>query len=212
MRYMQTQFGNINTQLTDIRTSQNAVEERLAMLDNRVKDLTSANYQNENDIREIQDDMNKLRDAQFDLAERTERLVKSSNLILFGIPEDQHAVRLAKEVLNAILPQHELHIRDHRVGQQSAGNTKPRPMRIHLNNQNDVFKALLNCRRLKDVPRLSKISVSRDLTKSQQDERRLNYEQDKNSQQRPQKRVHSGDTIDEPRAKIGRFENVNMEI
>jgi len=57
-----------------------------------------------------------------------------------------------------------------RVGKEARG--KIRPIRVQLDNNNDVYKATENSKTLKDMDRYSGIYARRDETKQQQDERK----------------------------------------
>ncbi|CAL8133277.1 unnamed protein product [Orchesella dallaii] len=228
--YLKQEFGKLNAELNTLKDGQTSIQNRFSVVEENINKLTTASEQHTEDILNLQQDIGTIKDSHQHLIEQTQRLVKRSNLVIQNIPETDEAITTIKELLSIILPENNILIREFRIGKKYDGRT--RPLRIHLNNQNEVEQAMSNCKYLKGIEKFSKISVTRDFTKVQMIERRQrainqaihSIPQSESQMATPQngtqtaKAVTQGrakryatDDIHDNRAKISRHENSAME-
>ncbi|CAL8133195.1 unnamed protein product [Orchesella dallaii] len=205
MAYLKKEFLSLNTDLQRIQDSQNDMQMRMTTMETNIQAISDSSKAHDEAIEEIREDVNTLRNAHINIMEQNERLMKRSKLVVFNIPEDENAVEALKTLTNVILPGNELPIKEHRIGKKRKrnDNSKIRPLRVHLNNQNEVIQALSNCKNLKEYPEFTKVGVIKDLTKLQQEQRK----------NRPAKR-NAAETYDQnaqPIQKFGRNEHEKME-
>ena len=105
------------------------------------------------------------------LTEQHERLKRSSNIILMGVPEREagEVLKTCKEVLNVILPENSINPWNNRIGAKQDG--KVRPIRVRLDGVNQVQTAIINNKLLKYHPELNGIYIRRDETILQRQQR-----------------------------------------
>jgi hypothetical protein len=91
------------------------------------------------------------------------RFTKQNNLVFMGVPENEEATSKVKAILQIILPDLQMDIEIHRLGNVDTCKL-PRPIRIALSSVDEKRLALQNCRKLKGHQEFKGISVKPDLT------------------------------------------------
>jgi len=151
----------------DIRTlqdGQKTLERRASGLEDSVK----TQLENHEKLVKITSD---LEATVSDLREEQDRIRRMNNVILFGIPKTKEGLVTAKNVMKVLLPEKEVTIDNSRVGAPNPTNT--RPLRIALNNTVEVRTTMRNSSKLKTNRLYDGVYVKKDLTKNQQNERRM---------------------------------------
>ncbi|CAL8112555.1 unnamed protein product [Orchesella dallaii] len=165
--------GDITEQVGKVQETQNQMNNRLSDIENELKNVSATTSQNQTDIKTLQQNFKEIKTAHESLQEKADRLTRMNNLVIMNIPEDDNALNLLAELMQIILPGNDLRLRNHRIGKQEPGKT--RPIKVHLNSHNDVLKAMGNCKHLKNQPNLTKLSVLKDETRNQQQQRKERY-------------------------------------
>lgn len=119
---------------------------------------------------EAQNNQTLLLGSTADLSEQCDRLKRSTNIVLMGVPEDSNAIKTCKEILDIALPNNDIWVTDSRIGTKQDG--KIRPIRICLNGPNQVLQAVGNYKKVRQKAKFANISIRRDETKRQQAERK----------------------------------------
>lgn len=156
------------TQLDELKKSNNDILERLDKVEKEKDELKSNHSVIQEQVKTLRTDMGQHLD-QLDgkIDEEINRLRRINNIIVMGLPEGEDGVRLAEELMQIILPNSTIEIKDERLG-RDLNAEKPRPMRIRLSNEVEKQTALNNCKKLKGLHNFNKVSVKKDLTKMQQ--------------------------------------------
>jgi len=126
--------------------------------------------------RTLADDAIKLLREEF--VEQRERLTRLTNIILYGVPENTAGLNTAENLVKILLPSFTGPLIDASIGPSPAASStsKPRPLRVSLNNVNDQKLAMSNRGKLRGLDQFKGISLKKDLTKRQQQELKLQYE------------------------------------
>lgn len=114
------------------------------------------------------------------IAEVSERQARSSNVVVFGIPEQDSGAgagdRAAADdvevtlILKSINPAIEIPpSKVRRLGRFDPSSLRPRPVRVSLSGSEDVLHIVRNARKLKQSTCYTNISISTDKTPKQQD-------------------------------------------
>jgi len=169
------QQGNatLRSEITaDVKTEIGKISDRLTTLEEKYVQLAENTTKYNEKTNKIQDSLDDIVDMQCKLKEQQDRINRSNNIVIMGIPENSMDINTLNEVMNIILPNHGLRLRSRemRVGKEARG--KIRPIRVQLDSNNDVYRATENSKALKDMDRYSGIYARRDETKRQQEERK----------------------------------------
>jgi hypothetical protein len=160
-------ISSMDDKLNNVISRMDAVEETL-------RDQSSRTVLLEENMRSIESEVDVIKnavtvhfsDVEEQIKEGHLRMMKVSNLIFMGVPEDTKATTTVREILKIILPDSDRPIMDNRVGDPKTSKM-PRPMRIGLSSFEEKRLALKNCRKLKGHNEFKGISVKPDLTKRQ---------------------------------------------
>jgi len=174
---------NTNTRILDslsdnfheLRQNQIKLEERMIDMEHEKRRLDENDSKIMKSVEKIEEKLQGFSQLKDDLAEETNKIRKLTNLIVFGIPEKSDANRIIEQLLQLVLPAITYSPPYHRLGKEITED-KPRPIKITLNCLNEVNAALGNGKLLKGKSEFQGIYIQKDLTKRQQDIRKLNRE------------------------------------
>lgn len=120
------------------------------------------------------DDLQKLAGKmKAELMEEKERCLRKDNIVIFGISEDDEGDKLYDKLMGIIGDHIESQLHKERIGKPENNN---RTLRVHL-PPGSRRKLFLKRKLLKDKPEFDKVSVCPDLTKLQQEERKVTRSQ-----------------------------------
>lgn len=163
--------SSILPQLQAIRSDQAKLNHRVSEIEERLNQVVDSSKSSAEQCVQLQSDFTNLSAVQSAMKEQQDRIRKLNNIIVMGIPEDDNAHTTLAELMNFLLPNNELHINANiRIGMSTRGKT--RPIRVQLNNNNDVHRVLKQSKSLKNHEKFQNIYLNKDLTKLQQEERR----------------------------------------
>jgi hypothetical protein len=152
-------FDVLESKVTDIGNVQIQLQSKIKTLNEHVDDSTAHVAQ------DVDRKLRELRDA---VQEERRKMIRLSNVVLFGVPETTAGIEIASKMMKVLLPDWTGNIDEDRIG--SLDSAKPRPLRVKLDNYNQKRKALSSKRMLKTYPEFNGISVQRDMTKAEQKE------------------------------------------
>jgi hypothetical protein len=150
-------FDALESKVADISTRQSLLDSKVRTLNARVEDSTA---------QVAQDCDEKIRELKEQVQEERRKLIRLSNVVLFGVAETKEGLEIATRLISVLLPDWKGQIEDDRIG--SADSSKPRPLRIKLDNYQQKRKALSSKRKLAKFPEFEGISVQPDMTKTEQ--------------------------------------------
>lgn len=156
---------SITKEMSEIKAAHNHVLEKLTKMEQEQASISMEQENIRHDVLRLQNDVVNLDER---VEEGIRRAVKLSNLMIWGVPEDDQAIQKVKSLLSVILPDSHQQIRvteQCRVG--PAVNGKSRGFCIRLANAGERKEALGNCKLLKGRPEFAGISVARDKTKAE---------------------------------------------
>lgn len=168
-------FAMMKEQMDRIEHAQKDTLSEVKDMKEKYTDLLSKFENHDKDISTIKTTIKALDSTQSSLQEQQERLKRMNNIIVMGVPESSDAVPTLQNLMNIILPGHNLNLNEWRLGKPEEG--KVRPCRIQLNCNNDVRRAIANRSFLKDKPEFSSIYVKPDETRAQQMQSKAKREQ-----------------------------------
>jgi len=155
-----------------MNSKMNNVEECVREITNRITDLEGRYEEVPTDVDNLETQLDKMRQNVFtDIKEQNQRLIRKCNLIIMGIAENTEGKDLLNSLLEIILPPGVNPLVTERVGVLKEGKPAIRPLRIVLPTTQHCRITLKNCGLLKNKQEFKKISIQKDLTKVQQDER-----------------------------------------
>ncbi|CAL8138166.1 unnamed protein product [Orchesella dallaii] len=153
--------------IKELQDTQRTMDGKLANIEKDVKNLSTTTKEHTEQISKVNGEIQTIKYVQDSLSEKTDRLARATNLVMMNIPETDEAMDVVRGIMQIILPNHNLTLREHRIG-RPIKNGKPRPLKVHLNSRNDVLTALSNCKNLKGMEQFKGIPVLPDETKIQQ--------------------------------------------
>lgn len=171
---MMTNFKQTNTNILDIQSTQRNILDRLDKMEKEKEEMSKNHASLSKSVSEVRKDVAQvvdgLQEVHERLAEEISRVRKMTNIVLFGLPEDDAGRILAQELMQILLPSSHQHITsyDERLGAVNPTLNRPRPLRIRLSSATEKSAALSNCRKLKGLNQFKGISVKQDMTKFQQ--------------------------------------------
>lgn len=105
------------------------------------------------------------------IAEMNERELRKKNIMIFGLPEDLNNTQAdrgtALEILKSAYPNAPDNFKLFRVGQVSANNTKPRPLKIILTSPEESIQILRNVKEIRSKQKFSNLVITSDKTPNQ---------------------------------------------
>lgn len=148
-----------------------AFNDRLAKLENENAQIKADQLDTKDEITTLREEMKNAMD------EEIRKMRKISNIIIYGISETDEGLEIVKKILSVILPKthYSINIVNDRLGPEILSQN--RPLRIQLNSPLEKRTALQNCKKLAGIDEFKGISVSPDLTKQQQQTRRVARQQ-----------------------------------
>lgn len=176
---------NLSTAETRLINSKKSVSwtcTRCSKLGNDINSLKAAIISLEDKLNEIKRNTphqtKAIPDLEEVIGEINERNKRKNNLIIFGITEENILSRNDRmkseetkvhEILHFLVPEFPKpdHNRLRRLGKYNVSSSRPRPLRITLNNENEVAKFIKNARKLKESDVYKSFSISYDKTPKQ---------------------------------------------
>lgn len=152
-------------EMAEIKKTQAHVMDKLTNIEKEQFEIAVEQDNMRSDVVRLQDDVQNLDER---INEGIRRATKLSNIMIWGIPEDDMALQKVKDLIKIILPESFQHVRvseQNRVG--TANNGKPRGFCIRLANPGERREALGNCKLLKGRQEFVGISIARDKTKAE---------------------------------------------
>jgi len=150
----------IKHRLATVETAQDSLKSRVASLEK----------ENLGHDKENRQTRKQLASTEMRLQEEIDRVKRSTNIILFGVPETEDGVSVAMYLLNTLIPHSATSYPMIRLGKPNeSGNadTSPRPLKVSHSSFGERALALRNCRLLKDRDEFKGISVRPDETPEQ---------------------------------------------
>lgn len=146
----------LSTQLLEVLNENKTLREKVDQLEVRILDIER--------IRNTEPLCNMAQEKVY--SELLDRQSRSRNIILFNVPESTNSPNQTQDscIVNDVFNTIGIHanpVSIHRLGKVSS---KPRPLRIILPNQTDVFEILKVKRKLLGVNNLNTIRISSDQT------------------------------------------------
>lgn len=112
------------------------------------------------------------------ITEVNERNIRKRNIIIFNLDEpssnlnkeqrSQYEKSNITKLLSAVSTENTLtYLGYHRLGKYALNNTRPRPLKVTLENENDVLKIIKNTNNIKQINDFKNVSISFDKTPRQ---------------------------------------------
>lgn len=160
-------FGKVNkkidevsNQLRDLGTRTTSLEDRVNLIETRLSNLESTNILTDNNI----------------ISEVSDRQFRSRNVIIFNAPEsDNNTLANESSFVKSVLDSLSIVMTPTAISRLGRKSTKPRPLKITLQEASDVFVILKNKHKLRSSQNYSSIRISPDRTQMQRDQLRNVY-------------------------------------
>ncbi len=165
----------LESEVSEVRNEQRVLHQQQQALDSEQSSLFNRQEKQDETMHALQEDVSKAKEAYLNLVENTERLKRSSNIIIHGVVEDSRALQTLTRLMNLLFPKNTLYIRDFRIG--IVHENRIRPVKMRLGSANEVDAVLHRASLLKDRSEFKDIYVTRDFTRMQQEDRKKRREE-----------------------------------
>jgi hypothetical protein len=161
-------FGKLNrkiddfsNQLRDLGVRTTLLEDKVTLIETRLSKLESMNTLTDNNI----------------ISEVSDKQLRCINMILFNVPEsDDNTSANDSSIIKSIFDSLSIVMTPTAVNRLGRKSTKPRPLKIILQDASDVFVVLKNKHKLRSIPTYSSVRISPDRTQMQRDQLRNVYD------------------------------------
>lgn len=168
IRRLENTCQKLDDRMTIIEENNLGTKTRLAAVESTQEDVQAELTEVKNTIINLNDQVTT------NISEQLNRYQRRLNLIIKGVPENENSDDLLAELFQIIWPGNPVPCWT-RIGELKPNAVTTRPIRIPMLTANDKRTILSNCKKLKGVESLKGISVSKDLTKTQQEESKKQY-------------------------------------
>lgn len=153
-------IDDVSNQLRDLGARTTSLEDKVMLLETRLSNLESMNTLSDNNI----------------ISEVSDRQLRSRNMIIFNVPEsDDNTLANDSSVIKSIFDSLAIVMTPTAFNRLGRKSTKPRPLKITLQDPSDVFVILKNKHKLRSTANYSSIRISPDRTQMQRDQLRNVY-------------------------------------
>lgn len=174
----------VKAEISEVKSKLTSLDAKIAQLGSRLDNIEQEQLRVNSRLLRIEKDSSETKKSlsttktqlQNELKEEIAQLKCASNLIMYNVPESPEGVKIAMNLLAIILPERVGSFPMIRINQQEAqvnhsSQTRPRLLKIILNNVAERNIALKNCKLLKGKDEFKGISVKPDQTKLQRSAR-----------------------------------------
>lgn len=168
----------INEMITDLRELFNSANEKIKVMEQQRRGQVEVNVKHGKAIADQLERSSTANKNYEMLKEQFERFRRSSNIVLYGVPENvEGAEIIVNELLQIIAPSNMIKFNIKRIG--IAADGKERPLRVYMSSPPEVNTTLSRCNMLKGIEKFKSISVTRDKTKMQLEQLKMRYNMSK---------------------------------
>lgn len=153
-------IDEVSSQLRDLGGRTTLLEDKITTFETRLSKIESSNISTDNNI----------------ISEISERQLRSRNMIIFNAPEsDDNTSANDSSVIKSIFDYIGIEMTPTAISRLGRKSSKPRPLKITLQDASDVFVILKNKFKLRSSQNFSSIRISPDRTQMQRDQLRNVY-------------------------------------